>query len=73
MSTAAGEIEISLNGEAFRVAEGTTIAGLVRQLGLPEDRVAVEVDRSVVRRAQWREAALAPGARVEIVQIVGGG
>ncbi len=67
------EVEIRLNGEVFRVAPGSTVADLVRQLELPEDRVAVELDRRIVRRADWPGQALRAGAAVEIVQIVGGG
>ena len=65
--------EIQLNGEAFRVPLGSTVADLVRQLELPEDRVAVEVDRRIVRRPDWPGQPLRAGAAVEIVQIVGGG
>ena len=67
------EMEIQLNGEKFKVACGATLADLVRQLELAEDRVAVELDRRIVRQGEWASKPLAPGAAVEIVQIVGGG
>ena len=67
------ELEIRLNGEAFRVPSGSTVADLVRQLRLAEDRVAVELDRRIVRRGEWSVRPLQPGSAVEIVQIVGGG
>jgi len=67
------EIEIQLNGEKFNVTLGSTVADLIRRLDLAEDRVAVEVDRRIVRRPYWNEERLQPGAAVEIVQIVGGG
>ena len=67
------ELEIQLNGEAFQIPSGATIADLVRQLQLAEDRVAVELDRRIVRRSEWASERLQPGAAVEIVQIVGGG
>lgn len=67
------ELEIRLNGETFQVPAGSTVADLVRQLHLAEDRVAVELDQRIVRRAEWAERTLAPGSAVEIVQIVGGG
>ena len=73
MSTAAQELQILLNGETFPVAAGTTVADLVRRLELPEDRVAVELDRSVLRRSEWGTRCLEAGAAVEIVQVVGGG
>jgi sulfur carrier protein len=73
VSTAAQELQILLNGEAFPVPVGTTVADLVRRLELPEDRVAVELDRSVLRRSEWATRRLEAGAAVEIVQVVGGG
>ncbi len=73
MSTATSPTEIRLNGEMYRTPAGTTVADLVRHLGLPEDRVAVELDRRIVRRPQWAATGLETGASVEIVQLVGGG
>ena len=67
------KLEIRLNGEAFQVPPGSTVADLVRQLQLAEDRVAVELDQRIVRRAEWSARPLASGSAVEIVQIVGGG
>lgn len=67
------ELEIQLNGESVKVPGGATVADLVRQLELAEDRVAVELNRRIVRRSEWASERLEPGASVEIVQIVGGG
>lgn len=53
--------------------EGTTLEGLVGLLGLAPERLAVERNREVVRRADWPGAALEEGDRVEIVHFVGGG
>ena len=73
VSTASSPMEILLNGEAYQTPAGTSVADLVRHLGLPEDRVAVELDRRIVRRPQWGGTPLQTGAAVEIVQLVGGG
>ena len=66
-------IEIVLNGESKSVPPGLTVAGLLRHLELDPSRVAVELNRNIVRKGQWDEIALADGARIEIVQFVGGG
>ncbi len=66
-------MEITVNGERRSVAEGTTILDLLASLGLDPARVAVELDRNIVKQAQWGATALAEGAEVEIVQFVGGG
>lgn len=66
-------LRIFLNGEPYETGEGATVAALVASLGLEPSRVAVELDRIIVRRADWDATRLAPGARVEVVHFVGGG
>ena len=65
--------EIVLNGERRSVPAGQTVLDLVRDLQLEPSRVAVEMNRRIVKRAEWEALALAPGAKLEIVQFVGGG
>ncbi|HUI56902.1 MAG TPA: sulfur carrier protein ThiS [Bryobacteraceae bacterium] len=66
-------IEIVVNGEARVAQEGQTILDLLRQLGVEPERVAVELDRRIVKRPLWPETTLRAGARIEVVQFVGGG
>ncbi|MBZ5727379.1 MAG: sulfur carrier protein ThiS [Acidobacteriia bacterium] len=66
-------IEIVVNGEPRKVPEGQTILGLLRQLQLDPARVAVEMDRRIVKQPAWDQTTLPAGARIEIVQFVGGG
>ena len=73
MSTATTLIEIHVNGEPLAMPAGATVADLVTRLELPADRVAVELDRRIVRRPEWSRAALQAGSSVELVQLVGGG
>ncbi|OYW08679.1 MAG: thiamine biosynthesis protein ThiS [Acidobacteriia bacterium 12-62-4] len=65
--------EIVLNGESRSVAEGSTVLSLLGELGIPAQRVAVELDRVILKPATWGETRLRPGAKVEIVHFVGGG
>ncbi len=66
-------VEIAVNGEKHGVPEGQTILGLLRDLRLDPERVAVELDRRIVKQPQWETTLLSAGAQVEIVQFVGGG
>jgi thiamine biosynthesis protein ThiS len=66
-------ISILVNGERRLTAEGQTILELLRQLGIDPVRVAVELDRRIVKQPRWRETVVAAGAEIEIVQFVGGG
>ncbi len=73
VSTPEQPLPIRLNGQPYEVPPGTTVAGLVRRLELAQDRVAVEVDRRLVRRRDWDGRRLEASTSVEIVQLVGGG
>ncbi|RMH37273.1 MAG: sulfur carrier protein ThiS [Deltaproteobacteria bacterium] len=66
-------IEITVNGAVRQVSAGTTVAGLIADLGLDRTRVAVERNRDIVPRARYDDAVLRPGDAVEIVTFVGGG
>jgi thiamine biosynthesis protein ThiS len=66
-------IEIVVNGETHAVSEGQTVIGLLHQLQLDPARVAVELDRRILKQPHWPDTILRPGAQLEIVQFVGGG
>lgn len=66
-------MRVELNGESKELAEGTTLLSLVEQLALAPERVAVELNRDVVRRTDWPATRLNDGDHVEVVHFVGGG
>jgi thiamine biosynthesis protein ThiS len=66
-------IDVRINGEARTAPAGLNIRSLLEHLGLGADRVAVELNRRLVRKAEWDSAAIEAGAEVEIVEFVGGG
>jgi len=66
-------IDIVVNGEQRAAKEGQTILDLLRALELDPARVAVELDRRIVKQPLWAETPLRAGAQLEIVQFVGGG
>ena len=67
------KLNVTVNGEQTRLAEGLNVVDLLASLGLKPGRLAVEVNRSIVRRADWTSTTLAEGDRIEIVHFVGGG
>ena len=67
------EIQIVVNGQVRGVPEGQTLAQLLVWLDIAGDRVAVELDRKIVRRSEWDHTWIGPGAALEIAQFVGGG
>jgi sulfur carrier protein len=66
-------VQVNVNGQAREVGEGTTIAELLDQLALKAKYVAVEVNLELVPRNRHAEYRLAPGDRLEVVTLVGGG
>jgi sulfur carrier protein len=66
-------ILVTVNDEAREVAENLTLEELVKCLSLPGDRLAIELNRSVVRRLDWPVTRLEENDRLEIVHFVGGG
>jgi len=67
------EIVVQVNGENRETAAGTTVRGLLEQLGLKAGRVAIEYNLQILPRTKWEETQVAAGDRLEIVQFVGGG
>ncbi|MBN2702020.1 MAG: sulfur carrier protein ThiS, partial [Methylothermaceae bacterium] len=66
-------MEIIVNGETRRAAQGDTLADLVTDLGMAEQRIAVELNRRIVPHGRYAEATLRDGDRIEIVRAIGGG
>ncbi len=66
-------MHLIVNAEPRDVPTGWTIVNLLESLALPGSRVAVEVNRILIRRAQHGEHLLHDGDVIEIVTLVGGG
>lgn len=65
-------MRITCNGEPREIADGATIAALLRQLQL-SGPVAVEVNEELAPRERHGEWILQDGDRLEVVTLVGGG
>ena len=66
-------VRITVNDEPRELPADATIADLVASLALGPRRIAVEVNRAVVPRADYAAHRLAEGDTVEIIHFVGGG
>jgi thiamine biosynthesis protein ThiS len=66
-------LRILINGEGKQCEEGISLSALIDLLELPPQRIAVELNREVVRRADWKSTVLKNEDRLEIVHFVGGG
>ncbi len=66
-------MHLFINGDEKTFDGPLSVAQLLEQLGMKGDRVAIELNREIVARANWAETRLAEGDRLEIVHFVGGG
>ena len=65
-------MKIYVNGEVREVGS-VSLAQLITELDLPVARIAIELNRDVVRRSDWGNTMLKDEDRIEIVHFVGGG
>jgi thiamine biosynthesis protein ThiS len=66
-------LRVYVNGETREVQGNPSLAELITELDLPVARIAVEVNREVVRRGEWGSRILQDEDKIEIVHFVGGG
>ena len=66
-------MRVFINGESKELSGTPSLAELITQLELPAARIAIELNRAVVRRSEWSSTILHDDDRIEIVHFVGGG
>jgi thiamine biosynthesis protein ThiS len=65
-------VKIKVNGQDHEIASRTTVAQLIEQHKLTPSKVAVELNRRLIRTEKY-DTVLKEGDEVEIVTFVGGG
>ncbi len=66
-------IHIFLNGERREAPELIKMDQLLELFSLPKQRVAIELNKHVVRRTDWPTTDVRDGDKIEVVHFVGGG
>jgi thiamine biosynthesis protein ThiS len=67
-------LQVQINGEARELSQDRILlSDLISDLALVPQRIAVEVNQKLARRAEWDELLIVDGDRIEIVHFVGGG
>lgn len=68
-------LTLVLNGQSrsFDLPQPANLEGLLADLELKGDRIAVEHNGEIVPRTRWPEILLHDGDRLEVVHFVGGG
>lgn len=66
-------MNITINGENRRSEDDISVLDLLNELKIEKDRVAVELNATIVARADLGHVMLKEADRLEIVTFVGGG
>lgn len=69
-------LKLVLNGNARvfeALTEASTLEDMVKELGLKDDRIAVEHNGEIAPRQSWSAVGLSENDRLEVVHFVGGG
>ena len=64
---------VTINGEIKQLEGEVTLDQLIELFSLPSKRVAVELNREVVRKQDWPTVIVKESDRIEVVHFVGGG
>lgn len=66
-------MQITLNGEKREVPDGITVLGLLDFLKIRHERVAVELNETIVKKDRYSETPVRSGDSLEVVSFMGGG
>ncbi len=66
-------ITVFVNGQPKDIAPDQSVAALLESLRVSSDKVAVELNQSIVRKRDWQRTPVPDGSQIEIVEFVGGG
>ena len=66
-------MEIIVNGETKKIENELNLRELLEKLDLPDERIAIELNKEVVRKKDWETVTIADRDKIEIIHFVGGG
>lgn len=67
------DMNITLNGEKRELQDGLTVLGLLQLLNIQHQRVAVELNESIVKKDHYSQTVVKDGDSLEVVSFMGGG
>ena len=66
-------MQIIINGERRELRENATVSEMLAAFEMPDERIAVELNREIVRKKDWTNITVKDADKIEIVHFVGGG
>ena len=64
---------ITINGETKEIGQEVNLGDLLKFFALPQEHIAVELNKEVVRKKDWENIRVKDADKIEIVHFVGGG
>jgi thiamine biosynthesis protein ThiS len=66
-------MKILINGESRELTETLNLKEFLKHFSLPAERIAIELNKEVIRRKDWESVTVKDADQIEIVHFVGGG
>jgi thiamine biosynthesis protein ThiS len=66
-------IQLLVNGENKTLEANSNVFDLLSTMQISADRIAVEINKKVVRKKDWLSISLLESDEIEIIHFVGGG
>ena len=66
-------VKVFINGETREISKQFNLLELLKEFSLPSERIAIELNKQVVRKKDWESILINDADRIEIVHFVGGG
>ncbi|MET0754179.1 MAG: sulfur carrier protein ThiS [Pyrinomonadaceae bacterium] len=66
-------MNILINGETKEISSELNLSELLKHFSLPSERIAIELNKKVVRKKDWENIKIAEGDKLEVIHFVGGG
>ncbi len=66
-------MRVFINGETKEIEQTLKLNELLDHFSLPNKRIAIELNKEVVRKKDWNAIEIKDSDKIEIVHFVGGG
>lgn len=66
-------MKVVVNGEKKEFTNEMNLSQLLKTLELPTERIAIELNKDVVRKKDWQDVQISDQDKIEIIHFVGGG
>jgi thiamine biosynthesis protein ThiS len=66
-------MKIIINGKAKEISNEVNIIELLESFSLPKERIAIELNKQVVRKKDWENIKITNADQIEVIHFVGGG